>query len=84
MVKPHHVTPPLYSDWQITMVTKIPLVSREEDGNPQWVFETVTKIEQVTLNNNMKKQSDPLEDVLLPLFMKVRVCGMLLSSRAFF
>jgi len=66
------------------MVTKIPLVSREEDGNPQWVFETVTKIEQVTLNNNMKKQSDPLEDVLLPLFMKVRVCGMLLSSRAFF
>ena len=78
------MTPPLYSDWQITMVTKIPLVSREEDGNPQWVFETVTKIEQVTLNNNMKKQSDPLEDVLLPLFMKVRVCGMLLSSRAFF
>lgn len=45
-----------------------------DEDNPQWVFETVTKIEQVTLHHDKhkKKQNDPLEDVLMPLFMKLK------------
>lgn len=47
----------------------------ESDGNTEWVFETVTKIEQVTLHKNNDKKvrkSDPLEDVLMPLLMKLK------------
>lgn len=44
-----------------------------EEENPQWVFETVTKIEQVCLNNdNRQRQHAPLEDVLMPLLMRLK------------
>lgn len=45
----------------------------DDEENPQWVFETVTKIEQVSLqNDNRQRQHDPLHDVLMPLLLKLK------------